>query len=392
MIRAIVLFIILGLGLFVGSEYSGQQGYVLISIANKTIEMSVTTLVIMVVGLLIAIFALEFIVKKVLSSTFKTFNWFTIRKIRRSRRLTNEGIIKLIEGDFKQAEKKVIRWAKHHDNPLLCYLMASEAADNLGNIKKRDHYLALANEQNHAKLAVELTRAKQQVNDGHISLGLKTLQSLQPDAPNNPILLNLLKRCYITLHRWQPLIEILPKLRKFNHLTEAENRELLETAHVGVLADIAKRNNSHDLIEHWETLNRHDKKNAVITAAVARHLLNVSEGKEALPFITRVMKSSPSTQLYMLIAEVPQVHQQDAKKLLLRVLAKNAHNAEAHSAIAKLYEYQNNWSDAQFHLEQALSIRTSIADYSRLSEVLAQQNKTQAAQDVSRKALSLLPE
>ena len=81
--------------------------------------------------------------------------------------------------------------------------MASEAADNLGNIKKRDHYLALANEQNHAKLAVELTRAKQQVNDGHISLGLKTLQSLQPDAPNNPILLNLLKRCYITLHRWQ---------------------------------------------------------------------------------------------------------------------------------------------------------------------------------------------
>ena len=119
MIRAILLFIILGIGLFIGSEYSGQQGYVLISIANKTIEMSVTTLVILVVGLFLAVFVCEFVLKKILSTTFRTFNWFTIRKIRRSRRLTNEGIIKLIEGDFKQAEKKVSRWAKHHDNPLL---------------------------------------------------------------------------------------------------------------------------------------------------------------------------------------------------------------------------------------------------------------------------------
>ncbi len=46
MIRLIFLFVVLGLGLFVGTQYAGQQGYVLISIANRTIEMSVTTLVI----------------------------------------------------------------------------------------------------------------------------------------------------------------------------------------------------------------------------------------------------------------------------------------------------------------------------------------------------------
>ena len=391
MIRAILLFIILGVGLFVGSEYSGQQGYVLISIASKTIEMSVTTLVIIVVGLFLAVFACEFILKKILTTTFRTFNWFTIRKIRRSRRLTNEGIIKLIEGDFKQAEKKVSRWAKHHDNPLLCYLMASEAADNLGNTKKRDHYLSLASEQDHARLAVELTRAKQQVNDGEIRLGLKTLQSLQPDAPNNPILLNLLKRCYIALHMWQPLIEILPRLIRFNHLTETEETELLQMAHLGALDNIAKRNNSHDLIEHWEALKRHDQKNPVIAAAVAQHLLSVSEGKEALPFMIRVMKKAPSAELYRLMADVPEAQRRDAKNMLIRILEKNDNNAEAHSALAKVYEYQQHWAEAQHHLEKALSIRTSISDYSRLSDVLSQQNKKQAAQDVSRKALSLLP-
>ncbi len=47
MIRLIFLFVVLGLGLFVGTQYAGQKGYVLIPIANRTIEMSVTTLVIL---------------------------------------------------------------------------------------------------------------------------------------------------------------------------------------------------------------------------------------------------------------------------------------------------------------------------------------------------------
>ncbi len=50
MVRLIFLFVVLGAGLFVGTQFSGQQGYVLISIANKTIEMSVTTLVIFVIA------------------------------------------------------------------------------------------------------------------------------------------------------------------------------------------------------------------------------------------------------------------------------------------------------------------------------------------------------
>lgn len=64
MIRAIFLFAVLGIGLFVGTQFAEQQGYVLISIANKTIEMSVTTLVIFIVALLAALFGLEYLIKK----------------------------------------------------------------------------------------------------------------------------------------------------------------------------------------------------------------------------------------------------------------------------------------------------------------------------------------
>ena len=61
MFRLIFLFVVLGLGLFAGTQYAGQQGYVLISVANKTIEMSVTTLVIFVIAALAALFGLEYL-------------------------------------------------------------------------------------------------------------------------------------------------------------------------------------------------------------------------------------------------------------------------------------------------------------------------------------------
>ncbi|GAM77435.1 protein EC-hemY [Vibrio ishigakensis] len=63
MVRIVFIFVVLGLGLFAGTQFSGQQGYVLISIANYTIEMSVTTLVIFMVAALIGLFLLEALLK-----------------------------------------------------------------------------------------------------------------------------------------------------------------------------------------------------------------------------------------------------------------------------------------------------------------------------------------
>ncbi|EKO3674468.1 heme biosynthesis protein HemY, partial [Vibrio metschnikovii] len=72
MIRLLFLLVVLGLGLFVGSQYAGQQGYVLISIANTSIEMSVTTLIILMVALLAGLFFLEYLIKKILRASSST--------------------------------------------------------------------------------------------------------------------------------------------------------------------------------------------------------------------------------------------------------------------------------------------------------------------------------
>lgn len=392
MFRMIFLFVVLGLGLFAGTQYSGQQGYVLISIAEKTIEMSVTTLVIFIIAALAALFGLEYLVKKVLYASSATWNYFSVRKMRRSRRYTNEGIIKLLEGDFKQAEKKVTKWANHHDMPLLCYLVASEAAQGLGDTKQRDRYLELAAQQENAQLAVELTRAKQQIRDANYNAAFDTLSNLKSSYPNNAIVLNLLKQIYIELKLWQPLLDLVPKLVKSNIISEQEQLPLIQRAQCGLIKEVAENNGSEGLIAHWNSLSRKVKADLHLVQCFAEQLISRQADHEAFTLLKETLKKHPNSDLYQLIPQLRLADNHPAITFLEGVLRKDGNNAAANSALAQLYLRNEHWQQAQQHLEKALSVRSSVSDYSYLATALEKQNLTNAAHEVSKKALTLIKE
>ena len=205
MIKLLLLVAALIAGIVVGPMLAGNQGYVLISAANQTVEMSLTTLIILVVVLFGAFFLLENILKRLFSLGSSTRGWFSGRKTRKARLQTSEGLTKVIEGDWKQAEKLVVKSAKHSDAPLLNYLAAAEAAQGQGDASQRDEYLKLAAEIDGQSLAVALTRAKLQYRQQQFEQAVATLQDIKRDHSRNPVLLTLLKDCYIRLEDWKPL-------------------------------------------------------------------------------------------------------------------------------------------------------------------------------------------
>ncbi|MDN3680156.1 heme biosynthesis HemY N-terminal domain-containing protein [Vibrio tapetis subsp. quintayensis] len=390
MIRLIILFILIGAGLYAGTQFSGQQGYVLISIANKTIEMSVTTLVLAIVVLLAALFGLEYLIKKVLRASSATWNWFGVRKLKRARKDTNDGMVLLLEGDWLGAEKKVLRSAKHHDMPLLCYLIASEAAQGSGNRAKRDQYLELASEQQDSKLAVALTRAKLLVADGQYDLALVTLDELQSDNPDNPITLELLKVTYQNLGKWQLLTQLLPKLKKAKLIAQQEFDQLNLAAQGGAMKEISEQQGSEGLLAHWNRLPRKTKQEPKLILCLVKQLIARKADSQAYIVVRDSLKKYQSDELYHVIAEMnlPDIH--PAIVLLQAALQKDGNNAAAHSTLAQLLMRQEKWPEAQQHLEDALKQRPHVSDYAYLADVLEKQQLTQAANDVSRKALALV--
>ncbi|MEZ9060317.1 heme biosynthesis protein HemY [Vibrio pelagius] len=390
MIRWIFLFLVLGAGLFVGTQFSGQQGYVLISIANKTIEMSVTTLVIFVIALLAALFGLEYLFKKVVYASSTTWNWFSVRKQKRSRRYTNEGIVKLLEGDWKGAEKKVTRWANHHDMPLLCYLVASQAAHEQGNKDERDKYIELASQQDNSQLAVELTKAKQQISERNFEAAFDTLSTLKGTYPSNTAVLGLLKTTYVELKLWQPLIELTPKLVKSKLITVEEQIALEQKAQCGLLHDVAKQQGSEGLISHWNKLSRKQKQSTHLVSCFVKQLIARKADSEAFTVIKENIAKSESNELYTLLPELNLADHHPVVVMLEKAVKKDDSNAEAHSALAQFYLREQKWTEAQAHFEKALELRSNVSDYGYLSDALEKQNLTKAAHEVSRKALGFV--
>jgi HemY protein len=339
---------------------------------------------------LAVLFGLEFLIKKSLRATTFTWNWFSVRKLKKARRQTNEGIIKLLEGDWQLAEKKVTRLAEHHDMPLLCYLIASEAAQGMGDTAKRDRYLALAGDQENAGLAVALTRSKQQIQEGQYQAALETLSALKDQHPNNPIILNLLKTTYVQLQNWRALLDLLPKLTKVKQVSLQEQLDLEEQAQCGVLADIAAESGSDGLLTHWNSLPRKWKKDAKLLECLVSQLIQRNADEDAYRLIRNTVKKNPDDALLKLLPEMNLPDATVAVSLLESVVKKEADNAAANSALGKCYLRSEQWDKAQQYLEKALAVRADVSDYTALAEALEHQNMSQAAGDVSRQALTLL--
>ncbi|WED21766.1 heme biosynthesis protein HemY [Vibrio sp. JC009] len=391
MIRAIFLFAVLGLGLFLGTQYSGQQGYVLISIADKTIEMSVTTMVVFIVALLAVLFGLEYLIKKTLYATSFTLNWFSARKMRKARLHTNEGIVKLMEGDWKGAEKNVTRWANHHDMPLLCYLIASEAAQEMGNEEKRERYLELADKQGSSGLAVQLTKARQFARSERYDLALDVLTELKATHPTNPVILNLLKSCYVKLGQWKPLLDMLHKLEKANLVGHKEREELFLKGQCGLMEDLAQQEGSEGLLSHWNSaLSRKEKQKTQLVVCLAKQLMTRKADSEAFIILRDTMKKNKDNELVEVLPELNLPDMHPVVVLLEKIVKSDGQNATAYSAIAQIKLREEKWAEAQQYLEKALSVRADVSDYAYLAKALEKQDLTQAANDVSRQALTLV--
>lgn len=389
MIKLLLLVAILIAGIVAGPMLAGSQGYVLISVANQTLEMSLPTLILFIAVLFGAFFLLETIIKRILSVSSSTRGWFSGRKARKARTQTSNGLMKVIEGDWKQAEKLVVKAAKHSDTPLLNYLAAAEAAQGQGNATLRDEYLKQAAELDDQSLAVALTRAKLQYRQQQYEQALATLQNIKRENGRNPILLALLKDCYLKLEDWRPLLALLPQLEKAGVLSIQEAAELNQKAECGLMIHIGQHNGSDGLMAHWNGLNRKTKQRPELIACLIKQMISRNADIEAYTVLRDALKKQSDERLIRLVPELDLPDYHPAILRLQDLLRFDSKNPATHSALGQLFIREQKWEEAKAHFEQAIELGPTVSDYARLVDVLDKLNDNQAAADVSRQALTL---
>jgi HemY protein len=164
------------------------------------------------------------------------------RRVEKSRRLLSQGLMDLAEGRFAQAESSLIKLIDYTENPLLNYLAAARAAQQLGKHDARDNYLKAAHEARpEAEVAIGVTQAELQLASSQTERALATLTHLKTLAPKHDYVTKLLARVYFQLEEWTELLELLPDLRRKKLFREDRLKEIEMRTYVGAMEDSAQQ-------------------------------------------------------------------------------------------------------------------------------------------------------
>ncbi|WP_019528429.1 heme biosynthesis HemY N-terminal domain-containing protein [Dasania marina] len=204
-----------------------DPGYVLISYGLYTIESSLTVAVIAFLGVCLLLSLVFSICYRLVSKSVAFNRWFSGRGYKRSREKTAQGIIAYIEGQWQKSRRLLVSAAEKSETPLINYLFAAWASNELGEDEQTRELLAKASDSNRgAAIAVDIAQAQMQIDRGYLERSLATLTRAKEHASKHPYVYKLLQQVYTGLHDWQGLAVILPALTKHKLIDKAELAKL----------------------------------------------------------------------------------------------------------------------------------------------------------------------
>src|SRR5690554_5716790 len=137
---AVVIVILLIAGLLVGPLWSGNTGYVLLSVGQWTIETSlVAALILLVITLLVCRVIVRFLARLVRGTKWGV-RWFGNRRQQKAEAAFHEALVALNDGDYTGSSRAANRAWQLRKQPNDA-LLAAYAAQHIGDLKQAREWL-----------------------------------------------------------------------------------------------------------------------------------------------------------------------------------------------------------------------------------------------------------
>jgi len=367
-----------------------DTGYVLIGYGAWTVEMSLAVLVVLVLMLFVVLSIVLRLANGTLRLPRRWRGWREHRRTLTSQRGLTEGLVKLAEGDWSQAEKRLLRQAGNSATPLLHYLAAARAAHEQSAYDRRDHYLRLAHQSlPDADLAVGLTQAELQLEHRQLEEAESTLLGLQRQAPHHSHVLKLLMRLYLDLGGWRRLRDLLPELRRRKVVPGSEYTVLELKVHGELLDEAAADGDAAALERTWGDVPKDLRSGELLVLTYVRHLLHFGRGSAAEPLLRNTLNRRMSDRLVELYGLVEGDRPARQLEQAESWLAGDPKNPVLLLTVGRLAARSKLWGKARSALEGSLEAQPRAETYRELGVLLEQLGEHEAASACYRDAARL---
>lgn len=388
MIKLLIIIVALLAGLIFAPELSANRGYLLISFDRyTTYEMTIINAGFLVVLLYFVLLVLEWILRKLLSMSSITRGWLGERKTRQAQKDSLLGMLALLEGNTKHAEKLLSKSAGRSDAPALTYIGAARAAHQNNDFVKRDKYLDLANKAPGCKLAVGLVSIELQLDAKQFDEAYLTLKELNTSFPKNKQICQYYLNIYPGLGEWQKLITLISTQRKLLDLSEQEFLELELHAHQQLFQQLASENGEL-LADYWsKNVSRAMRKDLSYQKAILSAYIEHGRGKLAQAFLMDSLQHHFSLPLLSYLPKIQVTDHYHLIAFLEKKLKRSEYAGYIHQALGHLQLKENHPEAAASHFIESIKTLPNIADYQLLSSLLEEQGKRDDANSYYREGL-----
>ena len=368
-----------------------DPGYVLISVQNYTVELS---LALLVVGILLFTATVHYSLKafsKVISAPKALQNWQVKRINQKANVALKQGLLAESQGAWKQAEKNLITHVRETETPMINYLAAARVAQAQGASERRDLYLKKAYEAApKGDIAVELTQAELQIEEGQYEQALATLNHVYQLAPKNTHVLRLMARLHQDLGEWEKLVLLIPVLEQRKALPAPRLETMTRTTNIAILKSAIESGDSVQLHNAWNEMPKSLRHDVELLTLYLQALVKKGDHQNAARYIDEQLKQFWNDDLVRLYGRLELPNTQHQLKVAEDWLPYRKDNPVLLLTLGRLCEKLKLWGKARAYLESATRFGRDPEAFYTLARLLEGMGEKEQSAVYYRKGLALV--
>ncbi len=393
----VVVLIVLLIAALLGMAVAEDPGYLLIAWRNISIETSVWV----GIGALLVLWLLVVLLRalvRVINASSRTVNpWSRHNRGRRANQVTTRGLLEFAEGHWANSLRLLRRAAPHAEQPLINYLAAARAADELEDYREADKLLREAYDSNpDADVAIAVTQAQLQISRGQLEQALATLTRVRKDHPKHLYALKLMGQLYLRLEDWERLEQLLPELRKHKLHSVADQEALERQVYIALLVRAGQQGaelapgEANTVSMVWDRLPKALQQDATLIETYCLQLRATGAEVHAEKALREALKHNYSSRLVQIYGLVQGAEPSRQLTTAEHWLADHPHDATLLLALGRLALRNQLWGKAREYFEASFASRRDIQTCAELVRLLERMGETQASQQLLRQGLALL--
>ncbi|MCI0505272.1 MAG: heme biosynthesis protein HemY [Gammaproteobacteria bacterium] len=365
-----------------------NRGYVLISARGYTIESSlVTWIVLLIIAFLSVHYTLRF-----LANLFQMPRgmkiWREQRRQERANQTLLDGLVKLAEGDWRRAEKDVLKHINDSRAPMLNYLAAARAAHELNEYDRRDRYLKLAGQNASVNDAgVKLTQVELQLSQHQQEQALATLRTLQLVNPQHRTVLKTLANLYLDMGEWNNLIDMIPQLRRRKVFTAGELDTLERRAYKAFLSPHPPAS-AKQLQDLWYRIPQHVQNHIEVLTTYIQLLLDLGNSDIVEPMIRNALKREWNSELVRLYGVIDGADPRAQLAYAEHWLEREGSDPVLLLTLGRLCLRNRLWGKARSYFEASVAANGPAETYNELAHLLETMGESELAMRYYREGLA----